>query len=1170
MKIACGSTHTLALTGTGDVLSWGYGTAGQLGQGRDIDALPNPTLVNFNTDTKMDKIYTGRNHCMAITALTSMVYTWGEGISGQLGYNKRNAYEPLLVDYLTGKNVLKGCLGVDNSAVITTKGDVYVWGSNSSSKLGLSVKNASETFPVLNSNLKNIKTISLGLEHTGVINDKGEVFMWGNNLYGQLGLGDYYSIELPTKMKTNLTFLKVKCAAYHTLFMDNNNCVYVCGKARLNLSTEDYKNKPSPDVIEDFKFNNKGRKIQVGYGNSLVLTYSEEIFGFGKNDYSKAGGELTDEYVMKNARPVTIETMQGNNRKKVAIYKIFANYDSCFALSYLGDVYAWGNPRLFRLTGAFGDEISKLPKIIEIEWLQKGTKNEAVPEDNQEDENDEEDPIINENLDERQILTILNKNLKILSFKELFIYMKRMGIKYDDQEIIRKDEGIIKEITILLSKLSTEFSNHFDEIKTIFMDVDQLFGMRFKELRPPMAKSTLMHTHVSKDILSYIDEVEKIYSYLFIHPCVMRSLLDNIQPEEYDVFMDGIRPLFRGMEIKPKQSENFQSMTYIALVRLSMDIDYISFKSNLDFFCTYKQSTIIELLIKEYLYNYFHRSVLIDILKQSLTFLKDYSNSAKEINNPENLEKVYQVISDKYDRLYFIEPSFLTEVFELTKLFLLDLENNYHKFPHGFIYCFLYMKKYIKKDQLSAISKDKKFLKMKLVSCMMRFFFSNIVGRSLQSIFDDGHNNIFLCRSLNLDLNSTNRWLLENYLKIIGELMERIACNELYNLKTFNREDDEEEIVDEENQNMKSTLNNLNNFIKEMNVKLFVRFIEKFPKMKYNFKKHFISSMVYYNLNITPLKILIEYDHLINFLKFLSQRKSKFSGEMKFEIFELILNEEVHKDKKQEALAQKAREGLKNKSLKLTLDVKHLSNPIPFSQNYDKILETNQKAIAQGIQHQTFKKCNRCHVLLPSVFLKADFGTDKYIKQFKAKVKRQEFIYFNKIFMHQDFKVKQVKTLKDISKNLRYLKQIFEDNYLTDIDEYIYLEPFEDYISDISSKHLKNDEEKMLYFVNDMHNHIRKIINHVYKTSENQKIVSDIEDASLQLKEFLKLFSKNLDECKGSLKLLNNSLDIEEDKEILEATLTLKKKNKPIYTNDNCFRYSCSFQIIEKIILFIF
>lgn len=94
------------MTNTGDVLSWGYGTQGQLGI-PDKKSVPNPTLINFGSDKKFKKIYCGYAHSMTISN-ENEVYTFGDGSKGQLGKVNSDYSNPSTVDELMGKDIVKG------------------------------------------------------------------------------------------------------------------------------------------------------------------------------------------------------------------------------------------------------------------------------------------------------------------------------------------------------------------------------------------------------------------------------------------------------------------------------------------------------------------------------------------------------------------------------------------------------------------------------------------------------------------------------------------------------------------------------------------------------------------------------------------------------------------------------------------------------------------------------------------------------------------------------------------------------------------------------------------------------------------------------------------------------------------------------------------------------
>ena len=257
----------------------------------------------------------------------------------------------------------------------------------------------------------------MGLNHVGAVNGNGDLYTWGHGFYGQLGHNDLNTYKLPKKVEFGeIKFDKIKCGTYQTLAIDKRELVYIWGRALTNLSLD--KNKVKPEMvrnyfyfkIEDFKVT-KGKSIQVGYGNSLILNKENEVFGCGDNDCGKAGGDLQEKHVVKNPKYIKFEN---DSKIKISIEKIFCGYHSCFAISVIGEIYAWGNPRNFRLSHDFGDKVLKNPKVININW-----KNDSKTKKIQDD--DDEDKEKDTKMQERDIFTILNSNLIVPDFLQLFV-----------------------------------------------------------------------------------------------------------------------------------------------------------------------------------------------------------------------------------------------------------------------------------------------------------------------------------------------------------------------------------------------------------------------------------------------------------------------------------------------------------------------------------------------------------------------------------------------------------------------------------------------------------------------------------------------------------------------------------------------------------------------------
>lgn len=271
-KIACGGSHTIMLTSSGDMFVWGYGEVGQLGFGKD-KLVSSPRLLNLKGERKVHEISAGYANSMAITKKTNEVFIWGDGKKGQLSRKAKPFSDvPESIDSLSGLEIIKGSLGFNNCACVTSDGKLFVWGSNDSYKLGTKSPNDFEGIPRIVDTLTGVKDISLGYQHSAAILVNGDLYTWGHNFYGQLGQGDNITRNLPKKVEFNdLKFDFVECSFHHTVAIDKKQMCYVWGRGGANLNFEQSKNKLFPEIIEDFK-TNRVRKIQVGNGNSLAVS----------------------------------------------------------------------------------------------------------------------------------------------------------------------------------------------------------------------------------------------------------------------------------------------------------------------------------------------------------------------------------------------------------------------------------------------------------------------------------------------------------------------------------------------------------------------------------------------------------------------------------------------------------------------------------------------------------------------------------------------------------------------------------------------------------------------------------------------------------------------------------------------------------------------------------
>ena len=128
----------------GRVYTFGWGDVGQLGHGLgfhpdapDAYRASVPTPVAALEGVDVVQVSAGPTHVAAVDR-AGRVYTWGAGSYGQLGHgDRRPAFAPRLVRALLGVNITSVAAGTRHTVAVDDAGEVYAWGSNEHGELGL-------------------------------------------------------------------------------------------------------------------------------------------------------------------------------------------------------------------------------------------------------------------------------------------------------------------------------------------------------------------------------------------------------------------------------------------------------------------------------------------------------------------------------------------------------------------------------------------------------------------------------------------------------------------------------------------------------------------------------------------------------------------------------------------------------------------------------------------------------------------------------------------------------------------------------------------------------------------------------------------------------------------------------------------------------------------------
>jgi len=219
-------------------------------------------LDTYNND--IQSFSTGYEHIIFLSKLGKL-YGLGNNKYGQLGL-------PISKIYYYFKEIeINDVLLIQCGAfhtIINTKSGLYSFGNNMFGQLGIKEKYLLCSFtPIkININLK-VKDISCGDYHTIILTDKGDIYGFGANKYGQLGLDDDDNVIFPTKLNIS-NVLSTSCGDNYSV-INSRDGLYV------------FYNKQDKNI---HKINLKDVLI-ISCSRDYFLVFTEEgLFGINLNN----------------------------------------------------------------------------------------------------------------------------------------------------------------------------------------------------------------------------------------------------------------------------------------------------------------------------------------------------------------------------------------------------------------------------------------------------------------------------------------------------------------------------------------------------------------------------------------------------------------------------------------------------------------------------------------------------------------------------------------------------------------------------------------------------------------------------------------------------------------------------------------------------------------------
>lgn len=246
--------------------------------------------------------------------------------------------------------------GYRSGGVILDDGTLRCWGDAGNGALGKGSYLDDSTFMIQPAFPTGTTGNPIKWERQGqdniVLMDNGEVWVWGHNAYGQLGVGNTAAVLVPTKLTAlngvNIVDVQLgktysQNARRHTLFLADDGSLYACGhNGSGQLGIGNTTNQSTPQLLSKSDWSKIYAMGEDG-GFSAGIDTSGDLYMWGYN----ARGQLGIGSTTNQSTPQLVNAFGGVTVSKFSgahgYGTTFINYGSSMCLLSTGAVYAWGH-----------------------------------------------------------------------------------------------------------------------------------------------------------------------------------------------------------------------------------------------------------------------------------------------------------------------------------------------------------------------------------------------------------------------------------------------------------------------------------------------------------------------------------------------------------------------------------------------------------------------------------------------------------------------------------------------------------------------------------------------------------------------------------------------------------------------------------------------------------
>lgn len=289
-KLSLGGTHSVAISTTGHVYTWGWSDFGQLGHANLLNQVK-PRMIHLGhfrplrSSVVIVDIATGQDHTLALSEC-GRIYTWGDNRSGQLGHGDYELVKnPQQVETIRRRVVAIGA-GAFHSVALVDGGSVYSWGKVEQRGRGQPDDEMIRNHPI--PRLVPVKRgdmytkIHCGWQYTAALTCRGKLFTWGVSYHGELGHGKAQDtvympreVLLPDHVAGKIT--DIACGGKHILVLLKNGAIYSWGSnSSGQLGHGDTLDRSKPCLLK-YLHGCKVKSIAAGIKSSSAVVQEKSL-----------------------------------------------------------------------------------------------------------------------------------------------------------------------------------------------------------------------------------------------------------------------------------------------------------------------------------------------------------------------------------------------------------------------------------------------------------------------------------------------------------------------------------------------------------------------------------------------------------------------------------------------------------------------------------------------------------------------------------------------------------------------------------------------------------------------------------------------------------------------------------------------------------------------------